>query len=45
VQFDNLQAFGRKLQFMVEYFHGNSPIGQFYRERVEYIGIGAHYHF
>lgn len=44
-QFDNFQAFGRKLQFLVEYFHGNSPTGQFYRERVEYLGIGAHYHF
>ncbi len=45
VQFDNFQAFGRKLQFLVEYFHGNSPTGQFYKERVEYLGIGAHYHF
>ncbi|KIO50251.1 DUF1207 domain-containing protein [Nitrosospira sp. NpAV] len=45
VQFDNFQAFGRKLQFLMEYFHGNSPTGQFYKERVEYIGIGAHYHF
>lgn len=44
-QFDNFSAFGRKLQFLGEYFHGNSPTGQFYRERVEYIGIGAHYHF
>ncbi|WP_371128761.1 DUF1207 domain-containing protein [Nitrosospira sp. Nl5] len=44
-QFDNFSAFGRKLQFLGEYFHGNSPTGQFYRERVEYIGVGAHYHF
>ncbi|MDQ3185538.1 MAG: DUF1207 domain-containing protein [Pseudomonadota bacterium] len=44
-QFDNFSAFGRKLQFLVEYFNGNSPTGQFYREKVEYIGIGAHYHF
>ena len=45
VQFDNVQAFGRKLQFLVEYFNGNSPTGQFYKEKVEYLGFGAHYHF
>ena len=45
VQLDHFQAFGRHLQFLVEYFHGNSPIGQFFRERVDYLGIGAHYHF
>lgn len=44
-QFDNVQAFGRKLQFLVEYFNGNSPTGQFYKEKVEYLGFGAHYHF
>jgi hypothetical protein len=45
VQLDQFQAFGRKLQFLVEYFHGNSPTGQFFRQRVDYLGIGAHYHF
>lgn len=45
VQLDHFQAFGRNLQFLVEYFHGNSPTGQFFRERVDYLGIGAHYHF
>lgn len=44
-QLDRFQAFGRKLLFLVEYFHGNSPTGQFFRERVDYLGIGAHYHF
>ncbi|MGG7056556.1 DUF1207 domain-containing protein [Nitrosomonas sp. ANs5] len=44
-QFDNLQAFNRRLQFLIEYFNGNSPTGQFFREKVEYIGFGAHYHF
>lgn len=44
-QFDNHQAFGRKLQFLIEYFNGNSPTGQFYKEKAEYLGIGAHYHF
>ena len=45
VQLDRFQAFGRRLLFLVEYFHGNSPTGQFFRERVDYLGIGAHYHF
>lgn len=45
IEFDNLQVLGRKLQILVEYFNGNSPSGQFYRNNVEYIGVGAHYHF
>jgi hypothetical protein len=44
-QFDNYQAFNRRLQFLIEYFNGNSPTGQFFKEKVEYIGFGAHYHF
>jgi len=45
IQFDNFQAFNRKLQFLLEYFNGYSPTGQFFREKVEYLGIGAHYHY
>lgn len=45
IQFDNFQTFNRRLQFLAEYFNGNSPTGQFFREKAEYIGIGAHYHF
>ncbi|PTN11105.1 uncharacterized protein DUF1207 [Nitrosomonas aestuarii] len=45
IQFENFQTFGRKLQFMLEYFNGNSPTGQFYIDKVEYLGIGAHYHY
>lgn len=45
VQFDNFQTFNRKLQFLLEYFNGRSPTGQFYQEKVEYLGIGAHYHY
>lgn len=44
-QFDNHQVFSRNLQFLIEYFNGNSPTGQFYKEKAEYLGIGAHYHF
>lgn len=45
IQFEDFQTFNRKLQFLIEYFNGNSPTGQFFREKVEYLGIGAHYHF
>ncbi len=26
----------------MEYFNGYSPNGQFYREKIEYIGLGIH---
>jgi hypothetical protein len=45
VEFDNLQVLDRKLQVLVEYFNGYTPTGQFYKDKVEYIGLGAHYHF
>ena len=45
VEFNNLQVLDRKLQILVEYFNGYTPTGQFYKDKVEYIGLGAHYHF
>lgn len=45
VEFDNLQVLGRKLQVLAEYYNGYTPSGQFYKDKVEYIGLGAHYHF
>lgn len=45
VEFDNSKVMGRKLQLMVEYFNGFTPSGQFYKDKVEYVGLGAHYHF
>lgn len=45
IQFENVRLFDRNLQLMVEYFHGNSPDGQFFKRRVEYLGLGAHFHF
>jgi hypothetical protein len=35
----------RKLQILLEYFTGHSPNGQFYKDKVEYFGIGTHFHF
>ncbi|MDP1558190.1 MAG: DUF1207 domain-containing protein [Nitrosomonas sp.] len=45
VEFENFQVLGRKLQLLVEYYNGHSPSGQFFRNKVEYLGLGAHYHF
>lgn len=42
-EFEKLQVLGRKLQILVEYFKGYTPVGQFYKDKVEYIGLGAHY--
>ena len=35
----------RNLQLMIEYFRGHSPNGQFYKDKVDYLGLGAHFHF
>ena len=45
LQFENVRVLERNLQVLLEYFNGNSPDGQFYKRRVEYLGIGAHFHF
>lgn len=45
LQFENVRVLQRNLQLLVEYFNGNSPDGQFYKRRVEYLGFGAHFHF
>jgi hypothetical protein len=44
VQFDGVLA-ARSLQVLLEYFVGHSPHGQFYNRKVDYFGIGAHFHF
>ncbi|MFA5923524.1 MAG: DUF1207 domain-containing protein [Methylococcaceae bacterium] len=45
VQFENLQVLSRKLQILAEYYNGFSPSGQFYKDKIEYIGVGAHFYF
>jgi hypothetical protein len=44
VQLDGVLA-TRNLQLLIEYFRGRSPNGQFYRDKIEYLGLGAHFHF
>lgn len=35
----------RRLQFLLEYFNGRSPHGQFYDRSLEYFGAGLHFFF
>jgi hypothetical protein len=45
IQLENVRVLERNLQLLFEYFYGNSPDGQFYKNRVEYLGLGVHFHF
>jgi hypothetical protein len=42
VQFEKLPIFDRRVQLLLEYFNGYSPNGQFYRDQIEYVGLGLH---
>jgi hypothetical protein len=44
IQIDGVLA-SRSLQLLLEYFKGRSPNGQFYRDKIQYFGLGAHFHF
>jgi hypothetical protein len=44
IELDNWLT-SRSLQIMLEYFRGHSPNGQFFRERIDYLGLGTHFHF
>lgn len=44
VEFEGWLA-SRSLQILLEYFRGHSPNGQFYRNKIDYIGLGAHFNF
>jgi hypothetical protein len=35
----------RSMQILLEYFLGRSPNGQFYQNKIEYLGLGVHFHF
>jgi hypothetical protein len=45
IQFESLQVVGRNLQLLAHYFNGYSPDGQFYTQKIEYIGLGVHLNF
>ena len=35
----------RNMQILLEWYQGHSPNGQFFRQRIEYLGLGVHFHF
>jgi hypothetical protein len=43
IEFQGLLA-GRN-QLLLEYFRGHSPNGQFYKEKIDYVGLGLHFNF
>jgi hypothetical protein len=45
IALDGALAGNRRLQIMLEYYHGRSPNGQFYVDDVEFVGIGLHFYF
>jgi hypothetical protein len=44
VQLEKLPIYDRRIQLLLEYFDGYSPNGQFFREKVRYIGLGVHFY-
>ena len=42
LEFESVQVLGSKLYLTLEYFNGHSPNGQFYTDKIQYFGIGAH---
>lgn len=44
IQWDGVLA-GRNFQLLLEYFRGHSPNGQFYQQKIDYLGVGTHFHF
>jgi hypothetical protein len=45
IQFESVRVLGRNLQLLLHYLNGNSPDGQFYKQKIEYIGLGVHFIF
>ena len=45
VQFEDPGRFSQRLALLVEYYDGRSPNGQFYTDRVEFVGLGLHFYF
>jgi hypothetical protein len=43
LQFQDPDFFSRKMQLLLEYYHGKSPNGQFYERDIESFGIGVHF--
>lgn len=42
IQFESPETITRRYLLMFEYFNGYSPNGQFYKTKLEYLGVGMH---
>jgi hypothetical protein len=45
VEFIDPRRYRRRFQILLEYYRGQDPNGQFFRERIEYVGLGIHFYF
>lgn len=45
VEWVNPERPSRRLQFLLEYYRGYNPNGQYYNERANWWGIGLHVYF
>ncbi|HEX8342724.1 MAG TPA: DUF1207 domain-containing protein [Tepidisphaeraceae bacterium] len=45
VQFEDPARFSQRMLIMLEYYDGRSPNGQFYTDRVRFLGVGLHFYF
>lgn len=45
VEFVDPRRSRRRFQILLEYYRGQDPNGQFFRERIESVGIGVHFYF
>ncbi|MBI5663605.1 MAG: DUF1207 domain-containing protein [Nitrospirae bacterium] len=45
VKIESEHTLWNKINFMVEYFNGNSPNGQFHEKNIEYTAFGSHFYF
>jgi hypothetical protein len=45
VQIEDPRGVSQTVQFLIEYYRGRSPNGQFFDEQIESIGFGVHFYF
>ncbi len=45
VRIENEMLINHKVRFMLAYYNGHSPNGQFYKKSVEYFSLGIYYNF
>ncbi len=45
IQIERIAKTGRQVQFLIEYFHGRSPNGQFYEKTIEFVGFEGRLRF